>query len=71
MIKGFRFEVQERIVGEGLANIRCMPIPGTYDHKRQKAQSDANNPYAEEASVPIRNFVVTQCNGTKMRFHPI
>lgn len=70
MIKGFKEELQLRIVGEGLANIRCMPIAGTYDHKRHKAKVDSGQSYPADAPVPIWDFVVTQCDGKKVRFHP-
>ena len=69
MIKGYRAEVQARIVGNGLVSIRCMPIPDTYDHKRCKAMEDAKTPY-RLPNVQVWDFVVEQSNGTQVRFHP-
>ena len=69
MIKGFREDVQRRIVGDGVVSIKLMPIPNTYDHKRAKAQADNHTPYEVE-NVPVWDFVVLRRDGTQVRFHP-
>ena len=54
--------------GEELAEVCCITITVTYDHKRHKAEVDSGDPYPGDAPVPIWDFVVTQCDGVRVRF---
>ena len=69
MLNGMAVPTLERIVGDGITGICCMPIRGSYDHKRRHAAKQLGRPYADAAPVPIWDFVVTRTDGTAVRFH--
>ena len=70
MLAGFNDATLERIVGPGVRRIVCMPITGSYDHKRHHAARLANRQYPPDAPVPVWDFVVERTDGTRVRFHP-
>jgi len=77
MLQHFRPELLRTIVGDGVARMRCMPIANTNDHKRRHASLQEQRDgirtaliYSPNAPVPIWDFVVTQCSGAEVRFHP-
>ena len=53
----------------GVVRITCAPVLGSYDHKRWHAALHLGRPYAEDATVPVWDFVVTRTDGTAVRFH--
>ena len=69
MLAGFNDATLERIVGPGVRRIVCMPITGSYDHKRHHAARQANRQYPPDAPVPVWDFVVERTDGTRVRFH--
>ena len=69
MLKGMQPETRERIVGPGITDICCMPIEGSYDHKRQHAARNNGKPFHPDMPVPIWDFVVLRMDGTEVRFH--
>ena len=69
MLAGFTDDTFKRIVGPGVRRIVCMPITGSYDHKRHHAARLANIQYPRAAPVPVWDFVVERTDGTRVRFH--
>ena len=63
-------EQLQDVVGEGVADIVCMPIQEAYDHKRQCAKRKEGKPFPDNAEVPVWDFVVTSTGGKKTRIHP-
>ena len=70
MILGFSPDLQDRMIGPGLAQICCKPFEGSYDHKRHHAAREAKRPYPADAPVPIWDFCITRVDGEMIRFHP-
>ena len=69
MLAGFTDATLQRIVGPGVCRIVCMPITGSYDHKRHHAAHSANRQYPPDAPVPVWDFVVERTDDTRVRFH--
>ena len=69
-LNAFTDDTLEDIVGGGVTEFVCMPIPNSYDHKRWHAAIQERKPYPEDAPVPVWDFVVTRIDGTKKRIHP-
>ena len=69
MLKGMQRPTMERIVGEGIVDIGVEAIDGSYDHKRRHAARQLGKPFADQAPVPVWDFVVTRVDGTSVRFH--
>ena len=73
MLASFKEDMRRQILGDGddgLVSISCEASIGSYDHKRHHAAKVAGNPYKEDASVPVWDFVVQRASGTSVRFHP-
>ena len=68
MLASFQDEVMVEVTGLGVSMITCQPIQGTYDHTRHHAQVKGEGPELI-GTAPIWDFVVTQTDGTQMRFH--
>ena len=62
MLKGMQSQTRERIVGPDITDIFCMPIEGTYEHKKVPV------PFGEKVPVPLWDFVVTRVDRTAVRF---
>ena len=73
MLNGMSDTTLTRVVGPGITNICCMPIPNSYDHKRRHAAlqpGTKQEPFPKDAPVPIWDFVVWRSDGTAVRLHP-
>ena len=62
MLKIMQSQTRERIAGPGITDIFCMPIEGTYEHKKVPV------PFCEKVPVPLWDFVVTRVDRTALRF---
>lgn len=68
----------KHVIGTGVVSVSCAPITGSYDWKRQQAAKNllgkgvscAALTFAEEAPVPIWDFLCTRSDGTTLRIHP-
>ena len=69
MLASLADDVLRQVVGGGVVTIPCEPWPDSYDHKRHHAHKEGQGP-ALDGQAPIWDFVVTQRNGTRVRFHP-
>lgn len=66
------------LVGPGIVSVSCAPITGSVDGKRRHAAKSllgegvtcAALTFAEEAPVPIWDFLCVQADGTTLRIHP-
>ena len=59
----------EQAVGFGVAKITRAPLQGSYDHARHHAARLGEGPKFT-GQAPIWDFLVTQADGTVVRFHP-
>lgn len=69
MLASFPDDVLEQVVGPGVVTITCEPWVGSYDHKRHHAARMGQGP-ALTGQAPVWDFLVTQRDGTQVRFHP-
>ncbi len=69
MLASFPDDVLEQVVGCGVERIWCMPLAGSYDHKRHHAARLGEGP-ALMGQAPIWDFVAVQADSTQVRFHP-
>ena len=60
----------KQVVGPGIIGISCEPLPGSYDNARRHAAKVLKFVYAEDAPVPVWDFVVRRADGSRCRFHP-
>ena len=69
MLKLMQSQTRVRIVGSGITDIFCMPIEGTYEHKKVPVPfGEKGKPFGEEVPVPLWDFVVTRVDRTAVRF---
>ena len=69
MLNAFGDDTLQKIVGDGITNISCKPIPGSYDHKRRHAAKVLGKAYPEDSPVPVWDFEVERVDGTRVWFH--
>ena len=67
MLASFPDDVAQQVVGVGVSTITCEPWVGSYDHARHHAACMGQGPVLT-GRAPIWDFVVTQRNGTRVRF---
>ena len=56
------------IIGDGITNLYCAPVDGSYDHKREAAARKSNNPFEQRAA--LWDFYALRADGSSVRFHP-
>ena len=72
MVKDMTTELQNKLCGDGeggIIGIWLVALPGSYDHKRQRAACKLKKPFPAEAAVPLWDFVVYNHDGQGYRFH--
>ena len=69
MLTTFNDRELQSILGDGLVKICLQPCIGSYDHSRHNAANLGEGPPLT-GKAPIWDFVVTQVDGTLVRFHP-
>ena len=69
MLNALRDDTKKVIVGEGVTDIWCAPLHGSYDHKRSHAFKKTGKPIPQ-GPLPIWDFFVRRGDGAVHRFHP-
>ena len=72
MLAGMTPTAKDLVLGNprlGVARISCVPVPGSYDHKRFHASLCLGRPFAGEAPVPVWDFLIERTDGSMVRFH--
>ena len=71
MLNAMKPDLRDRICGQvGVVGMWLVPLPGSYDHKRQHAARELHKPFPEGAPVPVWDFIVRHGDGKMFRFHP-
>ena len=70
MLKGMTQDLRNRIFGKvGVVGFWLVPLPGSYDHKRQTTAKKIPRPFPDGAPVPLWDFVVLNAEGGAFRIH--
>ena len=72
MIAGMSDEAKDLVLGnprQDVEFLRVAPVEGTYDHKRRHAARVNNQPFSDDALVPVWDFFLGRMDGTVVRFH--
>ena len=70
MLKSLREDTKRQIVGDGVIDVWCAPLPGSYCMKRQTALREIGTQIPPGATIPIWDFFVLRGDGVLHRFHP-
>jgi len=69
MLNAMKPDTKQALVGDGVKDVWCAPLDGSYDHKRCNAWKEAGLPIPAYG-VPIWDFFVLRGDGVLHRFHP-
>ena len=70
----FDDDTLRRIIGPGVTAVFCQPMgqpdASSYDHKREHFARHGGVRFAENAPVPVWDFVIHRGDGERIRLHP-
>ena len=71
MLNSLSDDLLQKIVGpEGITAVLCMPLPGSYDIKRENAFRKTGKHFDAGIRPPIWDFVLRRGDGAFVRLHP-